>query len=126
MLEYFELPDKTAETIDADGWLHTGDLVSMDARGYPTITGRLKDMIIRGGENIYPREIEEVLLLTPRSPRSRYVACPTKSGANRSVFSSAIQIPLTQQPTPNYTPTCANTCHRRRRLARGIESASSR
>ena len=66
MLEYFDMPEKTAETIDADGWLHTGDLVSMDERGYPTITGRLKDMIIRGGENIYPREIEEVLFAHPK------------------------------------------------------------
>jgi fatty-acyl-CoA synthase len=61
MLGYFEMPEKTAETIDAEGWLHTGDLVTMDERGYTTITGRLKDMIIRGGENIYPREIEERL-----------------------------------------------------------------
>ncbi|MEM6705501.1 MAG: AMP-binding protein [Acidobacteriota bacterium] len=58
---YFEMPDKTGETIDAEGWLHTGDLVTMDERGYTTITGRLKDMIIRGGENLYPREIEELL-----------------------------------------------------------------
>ncbi|MEE2777765.1 MAG: AMP-binding protein [Acidobacteriota bacterium] len=61
MLGYYEMPEKTAETIDDEGWLHTGDLVTMDERGYTTITGRLKDMIIRGGENIYPREIEELL-----------------------------------------------------------------
>lgn len=66
MLGYFEMPEKTAETIDADGWLHTGDLVSLDDRGYATITGRLKDMIIRGGENIYPREIEELLFAHPK------------------------------------------------------------
>ncbi len=66
MLGYFEMPDKTAETIDDDGWLHTGDLVTMDERGYTTITGRLKDMIIRGGENIYPREIEEILFTHPK------------------------------------------------------------
>ena len=61
MRGYFEMPDKTAEAIDADGWLHTGDLCAMDDRGYCTVEGRLKDMIIRGGENIYPREIEELL-----------------------------------------------------------------
>ncbi len=66
MLGYFEMPEKTAETIDDQGWLHTGDLVSLDDRGYPTITGRLKDMIIRGGENIYPREIEELLFAHPK------------------------------------------------------------
>jgi len=58
---YYEMPDATAETIDADGWLHTGDLAAMDDRGYLTIEGRLKDMIIRGGENIYPKELEELL-----------------------------------------------------------------
>ena len=61
MIGYFDNPDATAATIDADGWLHTGDLAAMDNRGYCRITGRLKDMIIRGGENIYPREIEQVL-----------------------------------------------------------------
>ncbi len=61
MLGYHEMPDKTAETIDADGWLHTGDLGTQDAAGYVRVTGRSKDMIIRGGENIYPREIEEAL-----------------------------------------------------------------
>ncbi len=65
MREYFDMPQATAETIDADGWLHTGDLCAMDARGYCRITGRLKDMIIRGGENIYPREIEELLYTHP-------------------------------------------------------------
>ncbi|MDY7103719.1 MAG: AMP-binding protein [Actinomycetota bacterium] len=65
MLEYFEMPERTAETIDADRWLHTGDLGTMDDRGYLRIEGRLKDMIIRGGENIYPREIEELLFTHP-------------------------------------------------------------
>jgi fatty-acyl-CoA synthase len=65
MIEYFDLPDATAATIDAEGWLHTGDLGAMDERGYLRITGRLKDMIIRGGMNIYPREIEEVLFTHP-------------------------------------------------------------
>ncbi len=58
---YYEMPEATADAIDADGWLHTGDLASMDDRGYCRIEGRLKDMIIRGGENIFPREIEERL-----------------------------------------------------------------
>jgi fatty acid CoA ligase FadD9 len=61
MAGYFDNPDATAKAIDDDGWLHTGDLAAMDSRGYCRITGRLKDMIIRGGENIYPREIEQVL-----------------------------------------------------------------
>jgi len=61
MLGYYEMPAATAEAIDADGWLHTGDLASMDSGGYCRIEGRLKDMIIRGGENIFPREIEQRL-----------------------------------------------------------------
>ena len=61
MREYFEMPEQSADAIDADGWLHTGDLCAMDERGYCTVEGRLKDMIIRGGENIYPRELEDIL-----------------------------------------------------------------
>jgi fatty-acyl-CoA synthase len=62
---YYDMPDATASAIDVDGWLHTGDLGTMDERGYCKIQGRLKDMIIRGGENIYPREIEAVLYQHP-------------------------------------------------------------
>jgi fatty-acyl-CoA synthase len=65
MTGYFENPAATREAIDADGWLHTGDLGSVDERGYYRIEGRLKEMIIRGGENIYPREIEQVLYAHP-------------------------------------------------------------
>ena len=79
MLDYFEMPGATAETIDAEGWLHTGDLASMDARGYLTITGRLKDMIIRGGENLYPREIEERLFAHPAVASVAVVARPSET-----------------------------------------------
>lgn len=65
MLEYFEMPEQTAKTVDADGWVHTGDLGTLDERGYLRITGRLKDMIIRGGENMFPAEIEQVLFSHP-------------------------------------------------------------
>ena len=58
---YWNNPERTAEAIDADGWMHTGDLAVMDADGYVNIVGRIKDMVIRGGENIYPREVEELL-----------------------------------------------------------------
>jgi len=61
MKGYYNNPDATAQAIDPDGWLHSGDLGTMDDDGYVAITGRLKDMIIRGGENVYPREIEEFL-----------------------------------------------------------------
>ncbi len=62
MQGYWDDPARTAEAIDAEGWMHSGDLATIDAGGYVRITGRIKDMIIRGGENIYPREIEEYLL----------------------------------------------------------------
>jgi fatty-acyl-CoA synthase len=65
MLGYWAEPDRTAEVVDAAGWMHTGDLAVMDAEGYVTISGRIKDMVIRGGENIYPREIEEFLYTHP-------------------------------------------------------------
>jgi fatty-acyl-CoA synthase len=60
------MPEKTAATIDEEGWLHTGDLATMDARGYVNIVGRLKDMVIRGGENLFPAEIEEFLIRHPK------------------------------------------------------------
>ncbi|MCP3934878.1 MAG: AMP-binding protein, partial [Actinomycetia bacterium] len=65
MIEYFDNPEATAETLLADGWLRTGDLATMDERGYCRIVGRLKDMIIRGGENLFPAEIEGVLMKHP-------------------------------------------------------------
>ena len=76
MLGYFEMPDATAAAIDADGWLHTGDLCAMDARGYCTVEGRLKDMIIRGGENIYPRELEELLFKHPKVGEVAVIGVP--------------------------------------------------
>ncbi|MGH3764103.1 MAG: AMP-binding protein [Pseudonocardiaceae bacterium] len=66
MAGYFDAPEATAAALDDDGWLHTGDLGSMDELGYVRISGRLKDMIIRGGENIYPREIEDLLFTHPQ------------------------------------------------------------
>ena len=65
MKGYYKMEDKTREVIDEDGWLHTGDLAVMDENGYDKIAGRAKDMIVRGGENIYPREIEEFLYTHP-------------------------------------------------------------
>ena len=65
MREYWNDPERTAETIDEAGWLHSGDLATMDEEGYVRIVGRIKDMIIRGGENIYPREVEEFLYQHP-------------------------------------------------------------
>jgi fatty-acyl-CoA synthase len=76
MLGYFDLADATAATIDSDGWLHTGDLCQMDARGYCYVSGRIKDMIIRGGENIYPQEVEEVFDSHPAVAQTSVVGIP--------------------------------------------------
>ncbi len=76
MKGYYENPDATREAIDQEGWLHTGDLAVMDENGYCRITGRLKDMIIRGGENIYPREIEEFLYTHPKVLDAQVVGVP--------------------------------------------------
>ena len=65
MLGYWNDPERTAEAIDDDGWMHTGDLAVMDVEGYVNIVGRIKDMVIRGGENVYPREVEEFLYSHP-------------------------------------------------------------
>jgi fatty-acyl-CoA synthase len=65
MQGYWNDEERTAEAIDADGWMHTGDLAILDEEGYCNIVGRLKDMVIRGGENVYPREIEEFLYSNP-------------------------------------------------------------
>ncbi len=66
MLGYWDDPERTAEAIDRTGWMHTGDLATMDDEGYCNIVGRIKDMVIRGGENVYPREIEEFLYRHPK------------------------------------------------------------
>ncbi|MBV9795857.1 MAG: AMP-binding protein [Actinobacteria bacterium] len=76
MLGYWEEPDKTAEAIDAARWMHTGDLAVMDAGGYVNITGRIKDMVIRGGENIYPREVEELLYTHPDVLDAQVIGVP--------------------------------------------------
>jgi fatty-acyl-CoA synthase len=76
MLGYWEEPEKTDEAIDSDGWMHTGDLAEMREDGYCNIVGRIKDMVIRGGENIYPREIEEFLYTHPDIEDVQVVGVP--------------------------------------------------
>jgi fatty-acyl-CoA synthase len=76
MLGYWQQPEATAEAIDRAGWMHTGDLATMDEAGYIRIVGRSKDMIIRGGENVYPREIEEFLYTYPGVADVQVVGIP--------------------------------------------------
>ena len=76
MKGYWNDPERTAELIDADGWMHTGDLATIDAQGYCNIVGRVKDMLIRGGENVYPREIEEFLFTHPKVQQVQVFGVP--------------------------------------------------
>ena len=76
MTGYWNEPEKTAEVLDEDGWMHTGDLARLDEDGYVQVTGRLKDMVIRGGENIYPREVEEFLYTHPDILDAQVIGVP--------------------------------------------------
>ncbi len=76
MLGYWDDPERTSESIDAAGWMHTGDLATIDDEGYCNIVGRIKDMVIRGGENVYPREIEEFLYRHPKVQDVQVIGVP--------------------------------------------------
>jgi fatty-acyl-CoA synthase len=76
MLGYWDDPARTAEAVDGAGWMHTGDLATLDAAGYCNIVGRIKDMVIRGGENVYPREIEEFLYAHPKIQDVQVIGVP--------------------------------------------------
>ena len=78
MKGYYKMPEATAQAIDQDGWLHSGDLAVVDPEGYFHITGRIKDMIIRGGENIYPKELEEFLYTHPKIKDVQVIGVPDK------------------------------------------------
>jgi fatty-acyl-CoA synthase len=76
MSGYYRMPDKTREAIDAEGWLHSGDIATLDEHGRVRIVGRLKDMIIRGGENVYPAEVENFLMRHPAILQAQVVGIP--------------------------------------------------
>jgi fatty-acyl-CoA synthase len=76
MVGYWDEPEKTADVLDRAGWMHTGDLATMDGDGYLNIVGRIKDLVIRGGENVYPREIEEFLYSHPDIADVQVVGVP--------------------------------------------------
>jgi len=98
MKGYYKMAEATEKAIDEDGWLHTGDLATMDENGYCKITGRIKDMIIRGGENIYPREIEEFLYTNQKVKDAQVVGVPDeKYGEEVAVF---IQMKPGETSTP--------------------------
>jgi fatty-acyl-CoA synthase len=115
MSGYYHMAEATAEAIDAEGWLHTGDLCAMDERGYCTVEGRLKDMIIRGGENIYPRELEDLLLAREEIAEVAVVGLPDDKwgevvGAfirpvpGRTIDKAALFAHLREHLAPHKTP----------------------
>lgn len=79
MKGYYKMPEATAQAIDKDGWLHTGDLCTVDEDGYYKVVGRIKDMIIRGGENIYPKEIEECLYTCDKVSDVQVIGVPSEA-----------------------------------------------
>ena len=111
MRGYHDAPQATATAIDAGGWYHTGDLASIDARGYLRIEGRIKDMIIRGGENIYPREIEDALFTHPAVAEAAVVGVPDETWGE---VVAAFVRPAPGQPAPDPEELRA---HCRQRLA---------
>jgi fatty-acyl-CoA synthase len=78
MKGYYKMPEATVQTVDKDGWLHSGDLACVDEAGNYRITGRLKDMIIRGGENLYPKEIEEFIYTHPKVKDVQVIGVPDR------------------------------------------------
>ena len=115
MLGYNDNPDATAAAIDADGWLHTGDLGRMDARGYCRITGRVKEMIIRGGENLFPAEIENAMLEhaaiaevavvgIPDETWGEQVACFMRSETGETADGASLKAFIRERLSPQKTP----------------------
>jgi fatty-acyl-CoA synthase len=98
MSGYYKMPEATTETIDNEGWLHTGDLGEVDQNGYFKVTGRIKDMIIRGGENIYPRELENFLYKHPKVMNVQVIGIPDKKYGEQIL--AVIQLKEGQKATP--------------------------
>ena len=95
MSGYWNDPERTAEAIDAEGWMHTGDLAVMDDDGYVNIVGRSKDMVIRGGENVYPREVEEFLYTHPAVLDVQVVGVPDERYGEELVAAVRVQVDAT-------------------------------
>jgi fatty-acyl-CoA synthase len=105
MKGYYKMPEETKKVIDEDGWLHTGDLGTVDEKGYFKVTGRIKEMIIRGGENIYPREIEEFLHKNPKVMDAYVVGIPDRKYGEQ-VLAAVILKPGEQATAEEFTAFC--------------------
>ena len=98
MKGYYKMPEATTDTIDKDGWLHTGDLGEVDENGYFKVTGRIKDMIIRGGENIYPRELEEFFFTHPKVANAQVVGIADKKYGEQVLAVIQLKVGVTAIP----------------------------
>ena len=114
MKEYWEHPEKTAEAIDADGWMRTGDLGVFDDEGYLSVTGRLKDMLIRGGENIYPREIEEFLRTHPSVVDAEVIGVPDDKYGEEIMAWLILHEGTSPSPILRSSPTASSRARRSR------------
>ncbi len=124
MRGYWEDADATAAAVDADGWMHTGDLGVMDAEGFLNIVGRSKDMVIRGGENIYPARSRRRSSSTRRSPARRSSVCPTNAWA-RSSWRGSSSATAKTSPKTTYALSVASASRTSRCRATGRSSTSS-
>ena len=97
MKGYYNMPEKTAEAIDKEGWLHTGDLATMTQEGYVNIVGRVKEMIIRGGENVYPAEVEQFLMRHPKIEDAQVIGVPDATMGEESV--AVLRLKAGESPT---------------------------
>ena len=104
MKGYYKMPQATKDTVDEEGWLHSGDLACYDEQGNYRITGRLKDMIIRGGENIYPKEIEEFIYTHPAVQDVQVIGVPDKKYGEEILASIVLKVPgsVTEQEMTDY------------------------
>jgi fatty-acyl-CoA synthase len=123
MKGYYKMEDATLAAIDNEGWLHTGDLGEIDRQGYFKVTGRIKDMIIRGGENIYPREIEEFLHTHPKVNDVHVVGIPDKKYGEQVL--AAIQLKEGEHGTPDEFITYCTGKIARHKIPKYIEFVSS-
>ncbi len=120
------MPEATAKAIDAQGWLHSGDLGSMDADGYVQITGRLKEMIIRGGENIYPREIEDFLFTHPKVAEVAVFGVPDEFYGEEVMAWIQLARPVNRRRTRRYATSARARSPTSRSLNISGSSTSSR
>jgi fatty-acyl-CoA synthase len=126
MVGYYGMPDDTAATIDADGWLHMGDVGTMDERGYLTVTGRVRDMTIRGGMNLYPAEIEAALTDHPAIESAAVIGVPDERWGEQVAAVLRLRSGPARPSVEELTVSCATGSRPTRPRCSGRSATSSR